>query len=162
MNTLKAVRRTNVSALKIAGVLSSCIALLHVAIIFVGGPAYRYFGAGEEMARLSERGSQIPALITTGLTIVFVVWAAYAFSGAGVMRRLPLLKTGLIVIGVIYTLRGLLLGPQAVWFFSLYRAAVPARQLLFSAAALVTGLVYLEGTRQAWSYLCRRDAGPRA
>ena len=141
------------SLLKLAGVLSAAVAVLHVLIIFVGAPAYRYFGAGERMARLAEQGSATPTMITLGLTLVFGVWAAYAFSGAGLLRRLPLLGPALITIGLVYTLRGLLLGPQVVWFFSAQRAAVPRRQLAFSAAALLTGLAYLVGTHRAWARL---------
>jgi hypothetical protein len=70
---------SEVSLLNCAGVSSACVAALHVVIIFVGAPAYRYFGAGEPMARLSEQGSTTPALVTAGLTVVFGVWAAYAF-----------------------------------------------------------------------------------
>lgn len=143
------------SVLKCAGVLSSCVALLHLVVIFVGARAYRYFGAGEEMARLAEQRSPMPGLVTAGLTVLFAVWAAYAFSGAGLLRQLPLLKTGLIVIGSIYTLRGLALGPEVVWFYSGHRA-VPPRELLFSAVSLLTGLAYLVGTRQAWGHLRRR------
>ena len=139
--------------LKLAGVLSAGVALLHVLIIFVGGPAYRYFGAGERMARLADQGSPTPSLVTLGLTLLFATWAVYAFSGAGLLRRLPLLRTGLITIGLIYTLRGLLLGPQIVWFFSGHAATVPPRQLAFSAAALLTGLAYLVGTQKAWTRL---------
>ena len=109
------------------------------------------------MARLAEEGSSKPALITAALTVGFGVWAALAFSGAGVLRRLPFLRTGLIMIGLIYTLRGFLLGPQVVWLFSAHGAVVPPRHLVFSAAALLTGLAYLVGTRQAWAHL-----GPRA
>jgi hypothetical protein len=145
----------NAFMLKCAGAVSACLALLHVLIILVGAPAYRYFGAGEAMARLAEQGSPTPSVITTGLALLFAVWAAYAFSGAGALRRLPLLRTGLVSIGVIYTLRGLLFGPQLVWFLSGYRAAVPPRQLAFSAVALLTGLAYLVGTRQAWGRLGR-------
>jgi hypothetical protein len=109
--------------------------------------------AGVSSASLAERGSPTPGLITAGLTLLFAVWAAYAFSGAGTIRRIPLLRTGLITIGVIYTLRGLLIGPQVAWFLSGYRAAIPPRQLVFSAVALFTGLAHLVGTRQAWDYL---------
>ena len=87
--------RLAMSALKLAGVSSAGVALLHVLILFVGGPAYRYFGAGERMARLAERGYPTPALITAGLTALFIVWAAYAFSGAGLLRPLPLLRPAL-------------------------------------------------------------------
>ena len=144
--------------LKIGGASSAFIAALHLAIIFVGAPAYRYFGAGEQMARLDETGSLGPALVTAGLTVVFALWAAYAFSGAGLLRRLPLLRTGLVVIGAIYTARGLLFGPQLVWFLSGFRDAVPPRQLVFSAVSLLTGLCYLAGARQQWERL-RPGAG---
>lgn len=148
------------SALKLAGVLSAVVALLHLVIIVAGGPAYRYFGAGEKMARLAEQGSATPTLITSGLTLVFGVWAAYAFSGAGLLRRLPLLRTGLITIGLIYTLRGLLLGPQMMWSFSGHSAAVPPRQLGFSAVALFIGLAYLVGTQRAGARLGKRSVRP--
>jgi hypothetical protein len=143
--------------LRLAGFLSACLAFLHLVIVFVGAPAYRYFGAGERMARLAEERSLIPGAITLALTLVLVAWSGYAFSGAGVLRRPPFLRTGLIGIGVVYTLRGLLLGPQMVWFLSGYRDAVPVRQLVFSAVALLIGLAYLIGTKDAWAGL----GGPR-
>lgn len=43
-----------------AGALSAGFAALHVAIIVAGGPAYRYFGAGERMVRRADRGSSEP------------------------------------------------------------------------------------------------------
>jgi len=143
----------------VAAASSAFIAALHVVIIFVGARAYRYFGAGEPMARLDEQGSLVPAIVTAFLTLVFTVWAAYALSGAGLLRRLPLLRTGLIVIGVLYTARGILLEPQAVWFLSGYREAVPPRQLVFSAVSLLTGLAYLAGTRAAWSRWAAENHG---
>ncbi len=85
------------------------MALLHFVIIFVGAPAYRYFGAGERMAVRDERGDPLPAVITAGLTLVFAIWAGYAFSGAGLIRRLPFLRAVLSSVGIVYTLRGLVL-----------------------------------------------------
>ena len=145
--------------LKAGGVASAFIAVLHVLIIMWGGPAYRYFGAGEQMARLAEAGSLIPALVTGGISAVFAVWAAYAFSGAGLVRRLPLLRTGLVVIGVLYVLRGLLLGPEVVARVSGHQPAVPVRELVFSLAALLAGLAYLVGTRRAWANLSTAQHG---
>ena len=139
--------------LVLAGALSALVAVLHMLIAFLGAPAYRYFGAGERMARLAEQGSWRPPAVTLGLTVIFAVWAAYAFSGAGLLRPLPFLRAALIGIGVVYSLRGLLLGPQLVWFFAGYRDAVPVRQLAFSAAALLIGLTYLIGTKDSWAGL---------
>ena len=90
------------------GTLSAIAALLHVAIIFGGPDWYRFFGAGEGMARAAERGSAQPAIITLGIAAVLAVWSAYGFSGAGVIRRLPLLRTALVAISAVYLARGLL------------------------------------------------------
>lgn len=88
-----------------AGILNFAAALLHLACI-VGGPAwYRFMDAGERMARLAEAGSFRPALITIGIATILVVWSAYAFSGAGLLPRLPLLKFALLTICGVYALR---------------------------------------------------------
>ncbi len=57
------------------------------------------------MARLAEIGSPKPALITLGIASVLSAWAAYAFSGAGILPRLPLLKPALLAICGIYAIR---------------------------------------------------------
>jgi hypothetical protein len=129
--------------LKLAGWLSAAVAALHVMIVFLGPWAYRYFGAGEDMARQAEAGSLLPAALTLCIVAVFAVFALYAFSGAGSVRRLPLLRTGLVVIGLIYTARGLGLIPE------LLQGAIP-RYLVFSAVSLTIGIVYLLGTLKAW------------
>ncbi len=142
-------RPSGKGALLVAGGLSSAIALLHIVIIFAGAPAYRYFGAGEEMARQAEAGSSSPALLTAVVTAFFAVFAYYAFAGAGAVRRPPLLRTVLVTIGTIYTLRGLLVAPQ---LFAHLSSAVPVapRDLVFSAVSLTIGLLYLVGALRAW------------
>ncbi len=146
------------SILKLSGVASAVVAVMHVVIVVLGGPAYRYFGAGEGMARMAESGSPLPAVLTGVVGALCAAWGAYAFSGAGIVRRLPLLRTSLILIGLAYLGRGLLLGPQLVWRFSGFTSAVPPRQLAFSGAALLIGMGYLAGTKQAWHSL----GAPRA
>ncbi|MES9851014.1 MAG: hypothetical protein ABW170_04195 [Candidatus Thiodiazotropha sp. L084R] len=91
----------------VAGCFSLLAALLHIAIIIGGADWYRYFGAGEELAQLSEQGSLLPAAITMFIASIFIVWAIFAFSGAGLVRRLPWIKPALIVITFIYLARGL-------------------------------------------------------
>ena len=98
--------RTNVWLIA-GGVLSALAAVLHLAIIF-GGPAwYRFFHAGEPMARAAEQGSPGPALVTTGIAAVLFVWSAYAFAGAGLVRPLPLMRTALVLISAAYLFRAL-------------------------------------------------------
>lgn len=136
--------------LGLAGVLSTIVSLVHFVTIFAGAPAYRYLGAGERMARMAERGSLVPAAITLGLTALFATWAAYAFSGATLIRALPFLKVVLVSIGSIYTLRGLALVPQIVVFLSSADAPFPPRHLFFSAVSLLTGVLYLWGAVRTW------------
>lgn len=90
----------------IAGALSAVVAILHIGCIYFGAPWYRFFGAGEQMALLAERGSIQPTLITSGIVLVLSIWSIYAFSAAGVIIRLPLLRLALILITFIYLLRG--------------------------------------------------------
>ena len=135
-------------ALGLAGLSSSGVAVLHLVIAFAGAPAYRYFGAGERMARLQERGSLWPAFVTVLLTLMVAFWAAYAFSGARLIARLPALKQGLVLIGAIYALRGLALIPQAVLLVSGASPSLRPRHLLFSLVSLLIGLLYLLGVRR--------------
>jgi hypothetical protein len=93
----------------IASLINFAIAGLHIYIITRGAPAYRSFGAGEEMARAAEKGSSIPALVTFGIALVFFVWGLYALAGARVIPELPWTRTILVVIAVIYVARGLVI-----------------------------------------------------
>lgn len=90
-----------------AGILSAFASLLHVGVIIGGPDWYRFFGAGEEMARAAEHGSSMPGLVTAAIALILSIWALYAFSAAGLVRRLPLLRTALVLITSVYLLRGL-------------------------------------------------------
>ena len=92
--------------LKIAASLSFIAALLHVTIVFGGPDWYRFFGAGETMARLAESGSIQPTVITFSIAVILSVWGLYALSGAGVVFKMPLLKLALCLITAVFLLRG--------------------------------------------------------
>lgn len=136
-------------ALVIGGLLSVAASLLHIGCI-IGGPAwYRFFGAGEGVAQAAERGEPLPALMAGGIAAILAIWAAYAFSGAGLLPRLPLLRTGLVVISAVYLLRGLVLIPA----LAINGADVMPFILWSSLIVLVYGLAYAVGTWIAWPRL---------
>jgi hypothetical protein len=149
------VRRNRGSIwLTVGGWLSIAAALAHLAAIVGGGDWYRFFGAGEAIANAAERGSPVPALLTFGIAAVLGIWAAYAFSGAGRIRKLPLLRSGLVVISAVYLLRGLpLFMPAALGRPDLS----PAFILWSSAIVLVYGLAYAIGTWRAWPNLSKKE-----
>lgn len=139
-------------ALVIGGWLSVAAALLHIACIIGGPDWYRFLGAGEAMATMAEQGSMTPTLLTLGITAILAIWAAYAFSGAGLLPRLPILRTGLVVISTIYLLRGLVLIPALV----INRGDVLPFVLWSSLIVLIYGLAYTIGTWAAWPSLSAR------
>ena len=133
----------------VGGWLSVLAALLHIACIFGGPEWYRFFGAGEGMARAAARGDVRPTLITLAIATILLVWGAYAFSGAGLFPRLPLLRTGLVVITAIYLLRGLVFVPLHMWrpqhsdSFAIWSSLI----------VLAYGAAYAAGTFKAWRHL---------
>jgi hypothetical protein len=135
------------------GILSALAALLHLAVIAGGPDWYRFVGAGEEMARMAEQGSIRPTLITLAIAALLAIWSAYAFAGAGFLRRLPLMRTALVAITAVYLLRALMLLPLA----ALRPDLVDPFALWSSLIVLVYGLCYALGTRRAWPSLSTRS-----
>jgi hypothetical protein len=143
------------------GVATGAASVLHVAIV-VGGPDwYRFFGAGEHMARLAARGSAYPAVVTTGIAVVLGAWALYALSGAGVVRRLPRLRLALVLIAAIYLTRGVFGVPLVLLVDDPYAAELRARMtfmVVTSAICIALGLCYAAGAASAWRRPAHRDA----
>jgi putative oxidoreductase len=134
--------------LLLGGGLTGAASLLHVAIIFGGPDWYRFFGAGERMARLAAGGSIYPAVITAGIALVLAIWALYAFSGAGLFRRLPFLRVALVVIAAIYLMRGILGIPVVLLADDPYSNQLKARMTFMVVSSLICiclGICYAVG-----------------
>lgn len=101
------------------------------------------------MATLEENGSLLPDLLTFFIVIIFLIWGLYAYSGAGLIRRLPLLKTALVIIASIYTVRGLFL---VTFIFRPEQATV---FLWTSIVSLIVGLTHFMGTKQVWAAISK-------
>jgi hypothetical protein len=80
---------------------------------------------------------------------VLLMWAAYAFSGAGTLPRLPLLRTGLVTITAIYLLRGLILVPLHLG----WPQHTDSFAIWSSLTVFLYGTAYAIGTTKAWHYL---------
>jgi len=134
----------------IGGWMSLAAAVLHIACIFGGPDWYRFFGADEPIARAAERGSWIPPLMTLGIATVLAIWAAYAFAGAGLIPRLPLMRAALVAISAIYLTRGLVVLHPSL----LNRSDLSSAFMLWSSLiVLAIGIVYAIGTWRAWPLL---------
>jgi hypothetical protein len=139
--------------LLLGGVVTGMASLLHVAIIIGGPDWYRFFGAGEQMARMAARGSPVPTVITLGIAALLAVWMLYAFSGAGVIRRLPFLRWALVLIAAVYLGRGVLGIPLVLLGDDPYANQLKAKMtfmIVTSAICVVLGLCYAAGAAHQW------------
>lgn len=133
-------------SLVVAGAFSAAAALAHLVCIVIGAPAYRFMGAGEGMARAAEAGQLAPTLMTASIAAVLAVWALYAFSGAGLIARLPLLKWVLLAIAGVLLARA--------FAFPLLMSRFPENSMTFwwvsSGICLLMGVLYLYGLIALW------------
>ena len=134
------------------GVSCAGAAVAHLAVI-VGGPDwYRAFGAGEKLAQAAERGSWMPPAITLAIAALLAIWSAYAFSGTGLIPRLPLMRVALVAISAILLTRGLFVfQPSAFGRPDLS----PGFMFWSSLIVLAMGVLYAVGTWRAWPVLSK-------
>jgi hypothetical protein len=144
------------SLLILAGALSFCAAIFQAVIAIV--PEWSAaFGAGDALV------SNPPLLLTLGLLValLLVIFGLYGLSGAGVIRQLPLLRLGLLVIGLLYILVGINFPFQVMALLGILPSAgpIPIHILLISLGAFVAALAYLIGLVLSWKRLSTRPAG---
>ncbi|MEO8103011.1 MAG: hypothetical protein ABI790_10810 [Betaproteobacteria bacterium] len=101
--------------LRLAGIAASAGAALNIAIIFGGPDGYAFFGAPPGLIEMARSGHVRAPLTCLVIAAFLALLAAYAFSGAGVIRRLPFLRIGLGAIAAVLILRGALFIPLIVW-----------------------------------------------
>ena len=132
-----------------AAMACAAAGLIHIGCIIFGGSWYRFFGAGEEMARLADAGNSYPTIVTSIISAVLSIWSLYALSGAQIIPRLPLLRTALCIITSLLLARGL----AFIFMMPLF----PGNSLLFwltsSALCLAIGICFLIGLKQSWHQL---------
>ena len=103
------------SYLLLVGIAASAGAALHIAIMFGGPDWYAFFGAPQGLVAMARAGNIRAPISCLVIAAFLVLLAAYAFSGAGVTRRLPALRLGLASIAVVLILRGALFVPLILW-----------------------------------------------
>jgi hypothetical protein len=101
------------------------------------------------MAQMDLAGHWYPTVATLVIATMLLVWSAFALSGAGVIRRLPLTRAALCAITAVYLLRGVAFAPLMAYF--------PGNSAAFwawsSGICLGFGVVHLIGLRQVWARL---------
>jgi len=98
-----------------SGTVAVAGAVLHVAILFGGPDWYARFGAPDALVQMARTGNARAPISCLVIAAILAGWALYAFSGAGPIRRLPVLRPVLALIAAILILRGILFIPMLLW-----------------------------------------------
>ena len=110
-------------------------ALLHVVAILAGPDWFDFLGAPPEYGESLRRGDWVePVVITLGIALVLLIWAAYAFSVLKRIRPLPFMKWALAIVAFIFIVRGALGIPIMLWV--IFKSGVSALTLFHLAASI--------------------------
>ena len=102
--------------LKTGAILNFLVAAGHLACLPWLYPVLSIYRIDGIMETLALRyGAAIPYLLTVAIAFIFAVFGLYGLSGAGIIRRLPLLETGIYTIAALFlrTVRQPLLPPSS-------------------------------------------------
>ena len=132
--------------LKLGGYINILIAIAHIICLFNAQYFFEVTGVGENMRRNAEIHPLLPYAMTIFVSVIFFIFGLYGISGAGKIRKLPLLKVGIFTIATIYLMRGVVgvianIGSESSFQW---------HHLLFTVCALGIGLLYLLGGLRKW------------
>ncbi|WP_197687240.1 hypothetical protein [Aquiflexum balticum] len=100
------------------------------------------------MAQQAEAGMVQPVIITLSIAVILGIWSLYAFSGAGLVGRLPLLKPVLILIMSVFLLRGLFGIPIVMLVDQPYLNELRDKMIFMVVSSLIClgfGILYAKG-----------------
>ena len=149
------IAKTGLNPFLLVGGIGSLIAsALHIAIIFGGPSWYRFFGAGEKMAKMAEAKNPLATGITLGIAGVLAVWGIYGFNWSKLIKplTLPYAYEVLNLIALAYGLRGLVI----VW--AILAPKLPRRGFWIWSSLICLGLSlsYFLGTFVSTIFLIKR------
>ena len=93
--------------LRLGAILHFIIAIGHVACLFALDEAFDAYGIKDVMHNMVFGHVWMLYALTICLALAFTLAGLYALSATGDIRRLPLIRTALFVIIVLYSLRAL-------------------------------------------------------
>jgi hypothetical protein len=137
--------------LKVAAGLSFSMAACQ-AVISVWPAAAEYFQAPPSL--LNDRVRLF--VIGGAAALIPLAFGLYALSGAGVIRRLPLLRTALVGIGSLFLLRGLFILLTVLVALGVLQGRVQLPGVASHLVFLSAGVAYLGGAVLNWKTLKSR------
>lgn len=128
------------------GLISASAAIWHLLMI-AGGPAwYAFARAPFYIVKSAENGTLVAPIGAVAIAALMFICSIYAFSGAGIIRKIPLLKSALVTISLICLIRGIFISPL---FYSI--KVLGTWHLIASSTWFFVGICFLLGATQQFS-----------
>ncbi|WP_299569787.1 hypothetical protein [uncultured Shewanella sp.] len=99
--------------LTLAALIAIVTAFAHLSCIYIGPQCYRVQMAPTAIIESASKGTLLAPIGTIIVSSIFITFGCYALSAAKLIRKLPLLKTGVYSIALLCVIRGLL--PFQLW-----------------------------------------------
>jgi len=123
------------------GIIAGLAAVWHLLCI-IGGPAWFIFARAPSVIIVSaQQGTLLAPIGTIIVAVLMFTCTIYAFSGAGVIRKIPLLKSALVTITILCLLRAVVVIPSL-----LYSSFADTWQVIASSVWLFVGICFLLGS----------------
>lgn len=90
---------------RLAAILEFLLAIGHIACLPWLEPLFKMYGIDDIMNGIASYGAILPYIITIIIALCFALCGLYALSAAGMIRRLPLLWTGIYFIAFVFLSR---------------------------------------------------------
>ena len=139
--------------LKVAAWLSFSMAAFQ-AVISIWPAAAAYFQAPPSL--LNDRVRLF--VVGASAALIPLLFGFYALSGAGIIRRLPFLRTALVAIGSLFLLRGLFIILTFLAVLGVLQGQVSLAAVSSHVVFLSAGIAYLGGAVLNWKALNSREA----
>ena len=130
--------------LVVAALIALGTAIAHMSCIFLGPECFSAQMAPPQVIESARNGTWLAPVGTIFASAIFLVFGLYALSGAGIVRKLPLLTLGIYTIATLCIIRGVL--PLQLWI----RHPEKVNSIVFYTGIiwLATGLLFLFGYLQ--------------
>ena len=122
-------------------------ALLHFLAIFGGYSWYEFLMAPPFLLESVKAGTWLAPMSGILVSILMIIAGFYALSGANIIFKMPLLKPALIILSILFTVRGMIIFHLMWW----KPEVIDAFRIISSGIFLISGIAYTIGTYLRWN-----------
>jgi len=140
---------TQSKLLLLGALISACAAIWHLLCI-IGGPSWFEFArAPKELVESAKQGTWLAPVGAIFIAVLMFTCSLYALSATRIIKKLPLIKTALVVISSLCLVRGLIVVPYLMKFgFDMW-------EFIAAIVWFFVGLCYLIGAIEMFKNIMR-------